>query len=198
MANIIPTSRLEAFSDGVIAIIITIMVFDLKMSSPLSAENIWAEVLNLLPKFLSYMLSFIAVAIMWVNHHQLFHLVSRTDGKLLWINMHLLFWMSLIPLATNTLGASPFLPQSNAFYGFVFFMNASGFAWLRQYAAKHLMPHEPLQRKERAKRKGYMGMLIYCLAILLSFVSVYFSFLLFIIVPAMYFMPDSFAHETND
>src|SRR5262249_50008098 len=97
------TGRIEAFSDGVIAIIITIMVLELKIPEAvgtISAHEFWQSMQELLPKFISYVLSFIVVAIMWVNHHQIMHMIEKSDGKLLWYNVNLLFWMSLIPVST--------------------------------------------------------------------------------------------------
>lgn len=113
--NQISTSRIEAFSDGVIAIILTIMVFDLKLHEIPTDKTVWNELTLLVPKFVSYAISFLMLAIMWVNHHQLFHQIKYTDRKLLWYSIHLLFWMSLIPFGTNFIGVNPMLWQASFF-----------------------------------------------------------------------------------
>jgi uncharacterized membrane protein len=199
MANhsLITTNRLEAFSDGVIAIIITIMVFDLKFQNVPTAENLGAEARLLLPKFLSYALSFLVLAIMWGNHHQLLHQIKHTDRKLLWLNIHLLFWMSLIPFVTSFIGASPLLPHASAAYGLVFSFAALGFLLLRNYANRAQLMHETLnqQSKRRAQHKNYLGVSLYVVAAFAAFVSVYISFACFLIVPAMYFIPEKITHE---
>lgn len=195
---IISTNRVEAFSDGVIAIIITIMVFDLKFQNVPTAANLRAEAGVLLPKMLSYALSFLVLAIMWVNHHQLFHQIRQTDRPLLWLNIHLLFWMSLIPFVTSFIGASPLLPQASAAYGLVFFFCATSFALLRNYAAgKANLVHETIstQRMRRAQQKNLLGVSLYLLAALAAFLSVYISFVCFLIVPVMYFIPEKIIHE---
>src|SRR5437764_2908413 len=116
-------NRLEAFSDGVFAIIITIMVLDLKVSH----DDQPSALISLLPKFTSYVLSFVYVGIYWNNHHHLWHIVDRVDGKLLWANLHLLFWLSLFPFATDWMGENHFSTWPVAFYGFILLM--AGVAW---------------------------------------------------------------------
>jgi len=196
--NQIPTSRIEAFSDGVIAIIITVMVFDLKFSDVLTEETVWPELKKLAPKFISYIFSFLMIAIMWVNHHQLFHQIKHTDRNLLWLSVQLLFWMSAIPFATNFIGANPMLWQASFFYGLVFLMSALSFALLRKYALTRNLFHESISReaqiKIRMKNRWAMG--VYLLAALCSLISVYISFGLFMVVPAMYTIPEKITHST--
>src|SRR4051794_24750420 len=115
-----PTERLAAFSDGVVAIIITIMVLELKV--PHGAN--WAALATLTPVFLSYVLSFVYVAIYWNNHHHLLHTCKRIDGAILWANMHLLFWLSLIPFATGWMGENQFTQLPTALYGVALLMPA--------------------------------------------------------------------------
>jgi len=115
-------NRLEAFSDGVIAIIITIMVLELKVPEHHSAEL--ADLKELIPVFFSYVLSFIYVGIYWNNHHHLFHSTTRVTGGILWANLHLLFWLSLFPFATAWVGANHLAPTPTAVYGFVLLMAA--------------------------------------------------------------------------
>jgi uncharacterized membrane protein len=188
------TNRIEAFSDGIIAIIITIMVFDLKLSNNVEEANFWQIIYALLPKFTSYTLSFLTVAIMWINHHQLFHLFKKIDRPLLWLNLLLLFWMSLIPFVTNLLGDNPHLSVTCMAYGFVMLMNSASFLLLRHYADCHedllKTPLSP-ERKRRSFRKNIVGVSIYFLTIPLALVSVYCSFIGFLLVPLMYFLPEN-------
>ncbi|MFY7788071.1 MAG: TMEM175 family protein [Thermoflexibacteraceae bacterium] len=185
------TNRIEAFSDGIIAIIITIMIFDLKLSNKVGEDTVWQSIYVLLPKFTSYTLSFLTVAIMWINHHQLFHLFKKTDRPLLWLNIHLLFWMSLIPFVTNLLGENHNFSATCMAYGFVMFMNSTSFLLLRHYTNCHedllKTPLSP-ERKRRSFRKNIVGVSIYFLTIPLALVSVYCSFIGFLLVPLMYFL----------
>jgi len=194
--NQIPTSRIEAFSDGVIAIIITIMVFDLKLQDIPTDKSVWSELLKLTPKFISYVISFLMLAIMWVNHHQLFHQIKHTDRKLLWYSIHLLFWMSIIPFGTNFIGANPILWQSSFFYGIIFFMSAFSFTMLRNYVIKNNLLHDSINKKAHIKirNKNRLAISIYLLGAFLSLVSVYLSFALFLVVPTMYFIPEKITH----
>ncbi len=198
--NQIPTSRIEAFSDGVIAIIITVMVFDLKLQEIPTDKTVWGELLKLAPKFISYAISFLVLSIMWVNHHQLFHQIKHTDGKLLWYSIHLLFWMSIIPFGTNFIGANPLLWQASLFYGIIFFMCSLSFTLLRNYVIDKKMLYDTIHQLAHVKiqRKNRIAMAAYLLAAALSMVSVYISFMLFIIVPAMYFMPEKIIHLNNN
>lgn len=193
------TGRIEAFSDGVIAIIITVMVFDLKLLSVPTADNLGAEMLKLLPKAVSYLVSFMMIGVMWVNHHQLFHQVRHGDRRLLWYNLLLLFWMSLIPFGTNLIGANPMLWQASSLYAMVFFMCALAFMLLRGYVVKREMLHDGIQRRahERVQRKNRITLGIYLGAAALAPVSVFIAFGLFLLVPLMYFMPQPIVHETE-
>lgn len=197
--NQIPTSRIEAFSDGVIAIIITVMVFDLKLQEIPTDKTVWTELMKLAPKFISYVISFLMLAIMWVNHHQLFHQIKHTDRKLLWYSIHLLFWMSIIPFGTNFIGANPLLWQASFFYGIIFFMSAVSFTILRNYVIKNNLLHDTISKAAHIKvrNKNRIALAIYLMAALISMVSIYISFLLFLIVPAMYFIPEKITHLEN-
>lgn len=196
--SIISTGRLEAFSDGVIAIIITVMVFDLKITTIPTEQTIWNDLSTLLPKFLSYTLSFLMLSIMWINHHQLFHQIKHADGKLLWLNIHLLFWMSLIPFTTSFIGSNPFLPHASSVYGMIFFANSMSFTLIRNYVSrKNNLMHESIQNDQMrvVKRKNLTGMALYLTASFMAFISVYSSFAIFMIVPAMYFIPQNIIYE---
>ncbi len=190
--NQIPTNRIEAFSDGVIAIIITVMVFDLKLQEIPTDKTVWGELIKLTPKFISYAISFLMLSIMWVNHHQLFHQIKHTDRKLLWYSIHLLFWMSAVPFGTNFIGANPLLWQASFFYGIIFLMSALSFTLLRNYVLKNDLLHENISKEAHIKirNKNRMALGIYLLASVVSMISVYISFALFLVVPAMYFIPE--------
>jgi uncharacterized membrane protein len=197
---IISTGRLEAFSDGVIAIIITVMVFDLKFPNIPTEQTIWNDLQPLIPRFLSYALSFLMLAIMWVNHHQLFHQIKHTDHKLLWLNINLLFWMSLIPFSTHFLGSNPALPYASFVYGLIFFANALSFTLIRNHVSgKSKLLQESIQKDQMRSviRKNWLGMTFYLSAALAAFVSVYISFVFFLIVPAMYFIPQNILPAAN-
>lgn len=194
--NQIPTNRIEAFSDGIIAIIITVMVFDLKLIEIPTEKTVWSELVKLTPKFISYAISFLMLSIMWVNHHQLFHQIKHTDRKLLWYSIHLLFWMSIIPFGTNFIGANPLLWQASFLYGIIFFMSALSFTLLRNYVIKKDLLHDNISKEAHLKirNKNRVALGIYLSASLLSVISVYISFVLFLIVPAMYFIPEKITH----
>ena len=197
--NQLSTGRVEAFSDGVIAILITIMVFDLKLQNIPTGQTVWTELLKLLPQFTSYTISFLMLAIMWVNHHQLFHQIKHSDRALLWYSIHLLFWMSLIPFGTHFIGANHLLWQASFFYGLNFFMCAFSFTLLRNYVIERCLLYENINKQAhiKIKKKNRIALGIYLAAAILSIASVYISFLLFLIVPAMYFIPERISHLEN-
>ena len=133
---------------------------------------------------------------MWVNHHQLFHQIKHTDRKLLWYSIHLLFWMSFIPFGTNFIGANPMLWQASCFYGIIFFMAASSFTMLRNYVVKNNLLHDSINKQSHLKirNKNRVALSIYLAAAFVSIQSVYISFFLFLVVPAMYFIPEKINH----
>lgn len=183
-------NRIEAFSDGVIAIIITIMAFDLKipeLKDGFSDQDVWNALRMVVPKVLSYILSFVVLAIMWLNHHVLFEKIPHSTPRLAWYNMFLLFAMSLIPMPTHFLAAHPFLPQAVMFYGLVMFLNAFGFLLLRRYAeiGARLMDYSAA-----VHRSNIIATSLYLLSIPMAFVSVYLSFIIFIGIPVWYFLPE--------
>jgi uncharacterized membrane protein len=139
-------SRLEAFSDGVIAILITIMVLELKVPEGADA----ASLRPLLPVFLTYVLSFVFLGIYWNNHHHMLHAAERTNGKVLWANLHLLFWLSLVPFVTGWMGANHFEPLPTAVYGVVLFMAAVAFTIL----ARVLVAAQGPRARRRSQGKG--------------------------------------------
>lgn len=194
--NYIPsTTRIEAFSDGVIAIIITIMVFEIKVPiGPIgdSSREIINALMPITPKLLIYGLSFLVVAIFWVNHHTFFHSLARTDRALLWHNNHLLFWLSLVPFPTAFIGDHPYASISSMLYGGVLFMAAVAFDLMVYHASKADLHHESYRKRfaRRVRIKSYFGPALYLLAILMALVSVKISLALYVIIPLLYFLPE--------
>jgi TMEM175 potassium channel family protein len=188
------TNRLEAFSDGVIAIIVTIMV--LELHSP--AQPTLAALLKVAPIFLSYALSFMVVAIMWVNHHHLIHAVRSVTARLLWSNLYLLFWMSLVPFVTDYMGKNYREPMAVALYGLDLFMCSTGYYLLRMELIRQTR-HDPdmLEHHQRINRKGAFAAALYLLAVPLAYVSIYASFFIFVLIPAMYFLPEKMLTSTS-
>ena len=179
-------SRLEAFSDGVLAIIITIMVLELKV--PLATDL--SALAALLPVFLSYVLSFIYIGIYWNNHHHLLHTVSTVNGGLLWANLHLLFWLSLFPFATGWMGENHFAPVPSALYGLVLLMAAIAY-WLLQRSIMRSQGQNSLLARAIGKDlKGKLSPIFYLLAIPSAFVSPWISELLYVLVALMWLVPD--------
>lgn len=180
------TTRLEAFSDGVIAILITIMVLELKAPhdpSPASLAKMW-------PTFFAYVLSFIIIAIYWINHHHLIHLVTRVNSMILWANINLLFWISLIPWVTVYLGDNHALPFPVALYAAVSTAGAISFYLLRASIAHH--DHEPeFQRlNKKMARKNFIAILIYIAAIAAAFIYTPLALIMIALPAAMYFLPE--------
>ena len=180
------TNRIEAFSDGVIAIIVTIMVLELKLPPDGSPQAL----LKVAPTMLSYVLSFVVVAIMWVNHHQLLHAARRADGRLLWANNFLLFCMSLIPFATAYLGQHYNDPLPAAVYGAVMALAGLGFTALRSVIGKH-HEHDHARTVLMRQSKNWLSVALYAASVPLAYSSVWVSFGIFVLIPAMYFMPES-------
>jgi uncharacterized membrane protein len=179
--------RLEAFSDGVIAIIITIMVLELKV--PEGAD--WADLRPLTPVFLSYVLSFVFLGIYWNNHHHLLHAVRHINGRVLWANTHLLFWLSLVPAATAWIGESHFATAPVALYGIVQLLAACAYSILtRSLIAAH--GHDsPLAAAVGRDFKGKVSVVIWAVAILVSFVTPLLPCALYVLVAIIWFIPDS-------
>src|SRR5437660_7418326 len=178
--------RLEAFSDGVLAIIITIMVLELK--APPSAEP--EALAALVPVLLSYLLSFVFVGIYWNNHHHLFQATRHVSGGVLWANLHLLFWLSLIPFVTHWMGDTNFAAWPVAAYGAV--MLLAGFAYYiltRVLIARH-GNDSPLARAVGSDLKGKLSVLIYMVAIALSFAAPVGACALYVLVAVLWLIPD--------
>ena len=181
------TTRLEAFSDGVIAIIITIMVLELKAPH----DPTLAGLAQVLPTLLSYVLSFTLVAIYWLNHHHLIHLAQKVDAKILWANMNLLFWMSLIPWVTAYLGENHAAPLATGMYGAVATACSISFYLLRRTIACHHRADAKLCTvHQRMGRKNLIAVGLYVVAVPLSWLFVPLALLLIATPAVMYFLPD--------
>ena len=180
-------NRLEAFSDGVIAIIITIMVLELKV--PPHANGL-ADLRELLPVFLGYVLSFIYVGIYWNNHHHLFHSTKHVTGGILWANLHLLFWLSLFPFTTAWVGANRLAPAATAVYGFVLLLAGVAYYILEHAIIRQQGTNSPLAAAVGSRWKENLSPLCYLAAIPLAFVSVWISNALFVFVAVLWLVPD--------
>ena len=178
--------RLEAFSDGVFAIIITIMVLELKVPHGGDIESLKP----LLPIIISYILSFVYVGIYWNNHHHLLQAVNSVNGNVLWANLHLLFWLSLIPFVTAWMGENHFASAPIALYGVVLFMNGAAYSLLSNALIKLHGKDSALGAAVGNGNKGKASVAIYFAAILLSFINPWISFGLYVIVAGVWFVPD--------
>jgi uncharacterized membrane protein len=185
--------RMEAFSDGVLAIIITIMVLEMKV--PHGSE--WSDLKPILPVFISYLLSFVNVAIYWNNHHHMLHAAHKISGTVLWTNVHLLFWLSLFPFVTGWMGENNFETRPVALYGVISFM-----AGMAYYFLAHCLTDLHGRNSEFAKAlgsdtKGKLSVVIYAIGVGLSFIEPYVGLGLYFLVTLMWFIPDK-RFEANE
>ena len=178
--------RLEAFSDGVLAIIITIMVLELKVPH----GDSWADIFQMVPIFLSYTLSFIYVGIYWNNHHHLFQAIKHVNGSILWANLHLLFWISLTPFVTAWAGENHFTGVPVAFYGFVLLMSGVAYYVLTLALIKEHGKDSTLARALGSDFKGRLSIVIYAAAIALAFFLPMISCALYMAVAVIWLVPD--------
>ncbi|PCE27453.1 hypothetical protein BWP39_02840 [Paraburkholderia acidicola] len=178
--------RLEAFSDGVIAIIITIMVLELKVPHGIDL----AALQPLIPVFLAYVLSFIYVGIYWNNHHHTFHAVQKVSGGVLWANLHLLFWLSLFPVITDWIGESHLAAWPTALYGFVLFMAAVAYFILIQALIRSEGRDSTLAKAIGHDIKGKVSAVIYLAGVVLAFVAPWISAVLYTAAAALWLIPD--------
>jgi len=181
-----PKNRLEAFSDGVVAIIITIMV--LEMRAPHDTDL--ASLRPLLPVFLSYVLSFIHVGIYWNNHHHLLHTARHVSGGILWANLHLLFWLSLVPFVTAWMGENHFEQQPVALYGVVMMMSGVAYYILTTTLIRHHGPESGLRAAVGNDFKGMISVVMYVIAITVSFANHWLSLAIYVAVTLMWLIPD--------
>jgi len=180
------TERLEAFSDGVIAILITIMVLELTVPNGAhlsDLKDVW-------PVFLSYVLSFVNLAIYWNNHHHMFYVTERVSGGVLWANMHLLFWLSLVPFTTAWMGENRFAPTPTAVYGVDLLMAGTAY-YILQQAIVHAQGRDSLLARALGRDwKGKASPLLYTAAIPMAFVQPWVSYGLYVLVAAIWLVPD--------
>jgi uncharacterized membrane protein len=178
--------RIEAFSDGVIAIIITIMVLELKVPHGAS----FPDLLELAPILVSYVLSFIYVGIYWNNHHHLFQAVGAVHGSTLWANLHLLFWLSLIPFTSGWMGENHFATAPVALYGANLFACAIAYTILTRTLTRHHEDNPALAQAIGSDRKGWLSLALYLLGIGLACVHPWLGFGVYVLVAAVWFIPD--------
>jgi uncharacterized membrane protein len=185
---------MEAFSDGVIAIIITIMVLEIKVPHGTSPK----ELLPLLPVFMSYVLSFVNIAIYWNNHHHMMQAVKHANGKVLWANVHLLFWLSLIPFASGWMGENRFEKYPTIFYGFVLLMAGVAYYFLAKSLIELHGKDSAIGKATKNSKKEIYSVIIYLLGIGLSFIHPYLGFASYVVVACMWFIPDTRMEKTMD
>ena len=179
-------TRLEAFSDGVIAILITIMVLELKVPHEASFDALEP----LIPVVLSYVLSFVILGIYWNNHHHMLHVTKHVDGGILWANLHLLFWLSLMPFTTAWMGENHFAATPTAVYGFVLLMAAIAYFILARAIIRRDGPDSMLARAFGKDWKGKVSPIFYLAGILLAFVDERIAQALYVVVAVMWLIPD--------
>ena len=178
--------RLEAFSDGVIAVIITIMVLELK--APHGSDL--ATLRPLLPAFLTYVLSFVMLGIYWNNHHHMLHATDRINGAIMWANLHLLFWLSLIPFVTGWMGENHFAALPTAVYGFVLLMAGIAYTIMEVVIIRDQGPHSKLAAAVGSEFKGKMSATLYAIAIPLAFVHELIADAIYVCIALMWLVPD--------
>jgi len=178
--------RLEAFSDGVIAILITIMVLELRPPRGVA----WSDLAPVLPSVATYVLSFVFLGIYWSNHHHMFHVVGRVNGKVLWANLHLLFWLSLVPFATAWMGENAASAAPTALYGGVLLCAALAYTILVRALLASEGPGSKLAQAIGSDRKGNVSLALYAAAILLAFVRTWLADALYLAVALLWLVPD--------
>jgi uncharacterized membrane protein len=178
--------RLEAFSDGVIAILITIMVLELKV--PHGAD--WQALRPLLPVFLTYVLSFVNLGIYWNNHHHMLHATERINGSILWANLHLLFWLSLIPVTTGWMGENHLAPLPTAIYGLDLLLAAIAYFLLQSCIIAHQGRNSRLAVAVGKDVKGKVSPILYATGVAVAYFCAWFSVALYVLVALIWLVPD--------
>jgi uncharacterized membrane protein len=178
--------RLEAFSDAVMAVLITIMVLELKV--PHGTD--WHALRPLMPVFLTYVLSFVFLGIYWNNHHHMLQATQRINGKILWANMHLLFWLSLVPFATGWMGENHFASLPTAAYGAVLMLAGIAYSLLLRAIVAHHGPRSKLAEATGSDFKGTISVVLYAAAIPLAFINQWISDAIYVFVALMWLVPD--------
>lgn len=180
------STRLEAFSDAVIAIIITIMVLELRI--PHSSE--WSALIPTIPKFLVYVMSFVYLGIYWNNHHHMLVIAERVNGKVLWANLHLLFWLSLVPFVTGWMGENHFAAGPTALYGVILLFAAIAYYVLQGRIVSLQGKHSKLKEAIGRDLKGKASIWLYVAGIALAFWNTWFAIALYVFVALMWLVPD--------
>lgn len=178
--------RMEAFSDGVLAIIITIMVLEIKV--PHGEE--FTDLVPLIPVFLSYVLSFIYLGIYWNNHHHMMHTVKKVTGKVLWANLHLLFWLSLVPFVTGWMGENHFAENPIALYGVILLMAALAYFYLQYTIIKTQGEDSVLKKAVGKDLKGKLSPILYLIGIAFAWITPWISGAMFVLVALIWLIPD--------
>ena len=201
------TARMETFSDGVMSIAITIMIISLKLPDIAkggSAKQITEQLLHLLPYFITYAFSFMMIGIFWTNHHHMFHLLEKTDEKLVWLNFIFLFMLSLIPFATSLVGSNPLIAISPAIYGLTMCLTSIAFVIMRHYSISKKLMHTDESRvltqkifriSVKGRKKAIAGAVIYLISIPLAYVNIYLAYCCFIFPPVIFFIPEGIDDE---
>ncbi|MBL7813934.1 MAG: DUF1211 domain-containing protein [Saprospiraceae bacterium] len=185
-------NRLEAFSDGVLAIIVTIMVLEMKV--PHSPE--WDAVEPILPVFLSYILSFIFAIIYWNNHHHVIHTIKHVNGKIMWANAHLLFWLSLLPFVSGWMGENHFASKPVMLYGIVALMSGVAYYILEMTIIKSHGPNSLLARAVGQDKKGVVSVVLYSIAVGIALYYPLISCFIYVSVAIMWLIPDKRIENT--
>ncbi len=188
------SNRLEAFSDGVLAIIITIMVLELVSPDQVTLDSL----IPIAPTFVSYFFSFIYIGIYWNNHHHLFQVTQKINGKILWSNLHLLFWLSLIPFTTTWIGENYREAVPVALYGFILLMSAIAFYILQRTIIKSHKENFILRKAVGRDSKGKLSIALYTFGLLISFLNTWAAIGIYIIVAIIWFIPDSRIEKNLD
>lgn len=188
------SNRLEAFSDGVLAIIITIMVLELKVPEGATLEALKP----VMPVFLSYVLSFIYIGIYWNNHHHMLHVVKNINGATLWHNLHLLFWLSLVPVTTHWIGEHYAEPYPVALYGFILLMAGVAYYFLALALVKAEGQNSKLSQSIGSDFKGKISIVFYIIGIGLSFLNTWLGIVCYILVAGIWFVPDKRIEKNID
>ncbi len=194
------TGRIEAFSDGVFAIVVTLLVLELhvpELVKNFSNSEALNALYNLLPKFISFATSFVVIAIYWVNHHQLFHSLETADRPLLWYNNFLLFWLCFIPFPTAFIGEYPLGMVPSMLYGTVMTLAGVAFNILLRHAVKANLFKKNISDHtlKQSVKRGAIGPVVYFISVIAAPVSVYISLAIFILVPVIYFIPQKIVME---
>ncbi len=196
------TARIEAFSDGVLAIIVTLLIFEIKVPelTTQSTADVVNGLIQIAPKFISFTVSFCTIAIFWVNHHHFFHNITHSDWKLMWYNNMLLFWLTVVPFTTAFIGDYPTQPLVVAIYGLVMFMSALSFTMMGQYVffKSDLVPQTvSFQDRQGEFRRSLIGTALYAGATLCALFFVYLALAILALIPVLFVIPNLLRIESD-